>query len=61
MNKIHIAFGSKNGDVQVSMIFWGTWSCGDAGTWHWSDDEMPALEDTWKLVTEHAMTLAGIA
>ena len=56
-----ITFKGKNGDVQVPTIFWGAWSWGDRGTWHWSDDEMPALEDAWKCVTEQGMTFADNA
>lgn len=29
-------------------ISWGAWSWGDKATWHWSDDELPALKQAWK-------------
>jgi hypothetical protein len=39
-----VMFRGKHGDVDVPPICWGAWSWGDKATWHWLDDEYPALQ-----------------
>ena len=56
-----VTFRGKKGNVEVPLLFWGAWSWGDKGTWHWDDSEMPALEEAWKLVTEAGMTFVDNA
>lgn len=34
-------------DVDFPCISWGAWSWGDKATWHWSDDQFPALKQAW--------------
>lgn len=56
-----VTFRGKKGNVEVPLIFWGAWSWGDKATWHWSDSEMPALEEAWKLATSAGMTFVDNA
>jgi aryl-alcohol dehydrogenase-like predicted oxidoreductase len=35
------------GPVCASRICIGAWPWGDKGTWHWDDNEMPAIKDAW--------------
>ena len=51
-----ISFRGKNGDVHAPYIAWGAWSWGDKGTWHWSDDEMGALNEGWQLCVKKGLT-----
>lgn len=56
-----VTFRGKNGNVEVPLIFWGAWSWGDKGTWHWNDSETPASEEVWKFVLEVGMTFVDKA
>ena len=48
-----LTFRGKNGTkVQFPYLSWGSWSWGDTATWHWSDDEMPALKEAWDLAVK---------
>jgi len=58
-NESRIAFRGKHGNVPAPVISWGAWSWG--GTWHWSDEEMPALEQAWKLCVQKGMTFIDTA
>lgn len=52
----------KNGrDVQVPVISWGAWPWGDTSTFHWSDDELPALHAAWARLLEQGMTFIDTA
>ena len=51
-----VTFRGKNGNVSAPTMAWGAWSWGDKATWHWSDDEMPALEQAWQLCVQKGMT-----
>lgn len=51
----------KNGDVPIPLISWGSWSWGDTSTFHWSDDELPALKEAWARVVEKGMTFVDTA
>jgi len=46
----------KKSNVEVPLICWGGWSWGDTATWHWSDDELPALQEAWKLCVNAGLT-----
>lgn len=56
-----ITFRGKHGDVPTPAIAWGAWSWGDKATWHWSDDELPALEQAWQLCVQKGMTFVDNA
>ena len=56
-----ITFRGKRGDVLAPVISWGAWSWGDKGTWGWSEEEMPALEQAWKLCVQKSMTFIDTA
>lgn len=43
-----VTFKGKHGNVEFPYLSWGAWSWGDKATWHWSDEEMPALKEAWK-------------
>ncbi|KAK5320265.1 hypothetical protein LTR70_004628 [Exophiala xenobiotica] len=45
----------KNGkDVQIPLISWGAWSWGDSSTFHWSNDELPAVQAAWQQCVKQA-------
>ncbi|RYC58137.1 hypothetical protein CHU98_g8081 [Xylaria longipes] len=48
--------GKNGNDVQVPLLCWGAWSRGDTSTFHWSDDELPALQAAWKKCLENGIT-----
>ncbi|KAI8946177.1 Aldo/keto reductase [Xylaria longipes] len=48
--------GKNGNDVQVPLRCWGAWSRGDTSTFHWSDDELPALQAAWKKCLENGIT-----
>lgn len=50
--------GKGGKDVQIPPISWGAWSWGDHDTFHWSDDELPALQAAWKKCLENGQTLS---
>ncbi|KAJ9143070.1 Aldo/keto reductase [Pleurostoma richardsiae] len=39
---------AKEPAVQASHISIGAWPWGDKATWHWSEDELPAVRAAWK-------------
>lgn len=39
-----------NGPVQVSPLCIGAWPWGDKGTWHWDEDQLPAVRAAWRLL-----------
>jgi aryl-alcohol dehydrogenase-like predicted oxidoreductase len=56
-----VTFRGKHEDVQAPVISWGAWSWGDKATWGWSDEEMPALEQAWKLCLQKGMAFIDTA
>ena len=55
-------FRGKNGqDIQVPLIIWGAWSWGDTSTFHWSDDELPALRAAWQQCLKQGLTFVDTA
>ena len=55
-------FRGKNGnDVQIPLIIWGAWSWGDKSTFHWSNDELPALQKAWQECLKGGMTFVDTA
>ncbi|KAK5075368.1 hypothetical protein LTS08_001565 [Lithohypha guttulata] len=53
--------GRNGQDVHVPLISWGAWSWGDTSTFHWSDDELPALRQAWQRCIETGMTFVDTA
>lgn len=53
--------GKDGKDVQVPVICWGAWSWGDQSTFHWSDEELPALREAWKRCLEKGLTFVDTA
>jgi len=46
----------KHSSVNVPPLAWGAWSWGDSGTWHWRDEEMPALQAAFRLAVSSGCT-----
>lgn len=53
--------GKDGRDVQVPLISWGAWPWGDTSTFHWSDDELPALREAWAKCLEQGQTFVDTA
>ncbi|KAI0459564.1 NADP-dependent oxidoreductase domain-containing protein [Xylaria acuta] len=53
--------GKNGNDVRVPLLCWGAWSWGDTSTFHWSDDELPALRAAWKKCLENGLTFVDTA
>lgn len=52
----------KNGKhVGIPLLSWGAWSWGDTSTFHWSDDELPALRAAWQQCLKQGMTFVDTA
>jgi aryl-alcohol dehydrogenase-like predicted oxidoreductase len=47
-----ITLKGKYAEVQISFLSIGAWSWGDTATWHWRDDELPALQEAWRTLVE---------
>lgn len=60
-NSTRVTFRGKHGDIQVPYMAWGAWSWGDKATWQWSDAELPALQEAWKLCVKEGMTFVDNA
>src|SRR5438105_1423543 len=50
--KSRISFPSAKQPVSASPLCVGGWPWGDTATWHWSDDEWPAVQAAWKVLYE---------
>ncbi|KAG9778880.1 putative oxidoreductase, chloroplastic [Exophiala dermatitidis] len=61
LNTRYTLRGKDGRDVQVPVICWGAWSWGDTSTFHWSDDELPALQAAWKKCLENGLTFVDTA
>ncbi|KAK3949563.1 aldo-keto reductase [Pseudoneurospora amorphoporcata] len=46
--KDRISFPAPNGKVDASYICIGGWPWGDKGTWHYTEDEWPAVQAAWR-------------
>ncbi|KAF2024501.1 Aldo/keto reductase [Setomelanomma holmii] len=46
--KPSVVYRGKNGDVHAPPVAIGAWSWGDKATWHYSPEELPAIEAAWK-------------
>jgi len=57
----YILRGKNGKDVQIPLISWGAWSWGDKSTFHWSDDELPALRAAWTKCLEKGQTFVDTA
>ncbi|OCT51788.1 putative oxidoreductase [Cladophialophora carrionii] len=53
--------GKDGQDVPIPLIIWGAWSWGDTSTFHWSDDELPALRKAWQECLDRGMTFVDTA
>ncbi|KAK5205896.1 hypothetical protein LTR47_009451 [Exophiala xenobiotica] len=53
--------GKGGNDVQIPVMIWGAWPWGDTATFHWSDDELPALRAAWKKCIEQKQTFIDTA
>ena len=53
--------GKNGNDVQIPTISWGAWSWGDKSTFHWSDDELPALRKAWQECLKKGCTFVDTA
>src|SRR4051812_35580236 len=56
-----VTLRGKYKDSEVPIISWGAWSWGDKATWNWSDDELPGLQEAWKLCVKNGLTLVDTA
>ncbi|KAJ4507765.1 hypothetical protein HRR78_006769 [Exophiala dermatitidis] len=61
LNTRYTLRGKDGRDVQVPVVCWGAWSWGDTSTFHWSDDELPALQAAWKKCLENGLTFVDTA
>lgn len=43
-----VTYKGKNGDVQAPLLCIGAWPWGDKATFHWSDEEFPAVQQSWE-------------
>ncbi|EXJ58775.1 hypothetical protein A1O7_06205 [Cladophialophora yegresii CBS 114405] len=57
----HTLRGKDGQDVPIPPIIWGAWSWGDTSTFHWSDDELPALRAAWQECLKRGMTFVDTA
>lgn len=46
--KDRVVFPAKNGKVEASHICIGAWPWGDKSTWHYKEEEFPAIEAAWR-------------
>jgi aryl-alcohol dehydrogenase-like predicted oxidoreductase len=53
--------GKDGHDIPVPLIIWGAWSWGDASTFHWTDDELPALRKAWQTCLDRGFTFVDTA
>jgi len=51
----------KNENVEVPPISWGGWSWGDSATFHWSNDQLPGLQQAFKLAVTNGFTFIDTA
>jgi aryl-alcohol dehydrogenase-like predicted oxidoreductase len=47
-----VIYRGKNSNVTGSRLVIGAWPWGDTATWHWSDSELPAVKQAWKLLLD---------
>jgi aryl-alcohol dehydrogenase-like predicted oxidoreductase len=47
--------GAK-GDIQAPLMNIGAWSWVDKTTWHWSDDQLPAVVEAWSVLRKNGIT-----
>ena len=53
--------GKNGNDVQIPLLIWGAWSWGDVSTFHWSDDELPAVKKAWGECLKKGITFVDTA
>lgn len=53
--------GPNGQDVHIPLISWGAWPWGDKSTFHWSDDELPALRAAWQKCIAKGQTFVDTA
>ena len=46
--KRRVVYKGKNGDVHAPLLCIGAWPWGDKSTFHWSDEELPAMKEGWE-------------
>jgi aryl-alcohol dehydrogenase-like predicted oxidoreductase len=56
-----VIYKGKNGDVHAPTIAIGAWSWGDIATWHWKDDEYPAVVEAWKECLQNGVNFIDTA
>lgn len=61
LNTRYTLRGKDGRDVQVPLISWGAWPWGDQSTWHWSDEEFPALKAAWQECIKQGMMFVDTA
>lgn len=52
---------AKDPFIEASNLCIGAWSWGDKSTWHWKDDEMPALKDALKYLLDSGINFIDTA
>ncbi|KAK1760357.1 NADP-dependent oxidoreductase domain-containing protein [Echria macrotheca] len=59
--KSRVLFLSATKPVSASPLCIGAWPWGDTPTWHWSDDEWPAVQAAWKVLYEAGINFIDTA
>ncbi|KAI1262739.1 NADP-dependent oxidoreductase domain-containing protein [Xylariaceae sp. FL1019] len=49
------------GPIEVSHICIGAWPWGDSATWHWSDEELPAVKEAWRYLYDEGINFIDTA
>ncbi|KAI6089088.1 NADP-dependent oxidoreductase domain-containing protein [Hypoxylon rubiginosum] len=52
---------SKAPEIEASHLCIGTWSWGDRGTWHWKDDELPAVREAFQVLFDAGINFIDTA
>lgn len=56
-----VTFKGKNSDAYASPISIGAWPWGDKATFHWSEDELPAVHEAWKVIVSSGVNFIDTA
>lgn len=56
-----VTIPSAKGEIKASYISIGAWPWGDQATWHWSEDELPAVKEAWKTLYDAGINFIDTA
>jgi aryl-alcohol dehydrogenase-like predicted oxidoreductase len=60
--KARVSFPTSKGNpVEASYVCIGAWPWGDVGTWSYSDEEIPAIREAWKMLYEAGINFIDTA